>query len=176
MAPTPDRRWPGALALGLALALAGPAAAEPGTVLKPTELRAQPLGSAEVLAKLAAQEAVEITARQGAWAGITTAAGQQGWVRVLNLRTASGEVNRGGDGSLAQAFRTGSTSNDVSTGVKGLGAEDLRNASPDEAEAAKLAGFAATPDEARAFAGEGRLERQDVDYLAAERGGRRRQR
>ena len=131
---------------------------------------------AGVLAKLAAQEAVEITARQGAWAGITTAAGQQGWVRVLNLRTASGEVNRGGDGSLAQAFRTGSTSNDVSTGVKGLGAEDLRNASPDEAEAAKLAGFAATPDEARAFAGEGRLERQDVDYLATERGGRRRQR
>ena len=43
MAPTPDRRWPGALALGLALALAGAASAEPGTVLKPTELRAQPL-------------------------------------------------------------------------------------------------------------------------------------
>ena len=176
MPPIPDRRWPGALALGLALAFAGPAAAEPGTVLKPTELRAEPLGSADVLAQLAAQDAVEITARQGAWAGVTTAAGQQGWVRVLNLRTASGEVNRGGDGSLAQAFRTGSTSNDVSTGVKGLGAEELRNASPDEAEAAKLAGFAATADEARAFAGEANLEHHDVDYLAAERGGRRRQR
>ena len=148
MAPTPDRRWPGALALGLALALAGPAAAEPGTVIKPTELRAQPLGSAEVLAKLAAQEAVEITARQGAWAGVTTGEGQQGWARILNLRTGAGQGNAGGSDQLAAVFKTGSRGSSVATAVKGLSADELMSASANHAEVALLDEYAASAGEA----------------------------
>ncbi|KAA2286049.1 SH3 domain-containing protein [Arenimonas fontis] len=154
------------LALGVVLALAVAAAgAETGTVLKATELRAEPQAGADILAKLAAKDSVEITARQGAWAGVTTTAGQSGWVRILNLRTGSGETSRGGGQALASVFRTGSTSADASTGVKGLGAEDLRRANPNAGEAARLAQFAAAPDEARTHAAEAGLEARQVAYL-----------
>lgn len=176
MPARPLRSTGTALAAAVALALAGAALAEPGTVLKPTELRAEPLGSAEVLGQLAAKDAVDISERRGAWAAVTTAAGQAGWVRVLNLRTASGEAGPGGGAALAQAFRTGSSGTAVSTGVKGLSAEELRNASPDAAEAARLAGFAATPDDARAFASQHQLASQDVEYLPKARQPRRRNR
>src|SRR5690606_36111004 len=140
--------------------LAGPAGAEHGTVLKATELRAQPQASAEVLAKLAAKDTVDITERQGAWAGVTNEAGQAGWVRILNLRTGSGEASKGGGRALASVFRTGSTSADASTGVKGLGAEDLRRAFPNAGEAARLAELAAAPALARAHADQARLQPQ----------------
>lgn len=173
--PARPKHVPGT-AVAMALALAGAAWAEPGTVLKATELRTGPLGSAEVVAKLAAKDAVDINERRGAWAAVTTAGGQAGWVRVLNLRTASGEAGPGGAAALAEAFRTGSSGTAVSTGVKGLSAEELRNASPDTAEAARLAGFAATPDDALTFASQHQLASQDVDYLPKARQPRRRNR
>lgn len=163
------------LALGLVLAgLASLAGAESGTVLKPTELRAEPQASADVLAKLAAKESVEITARQGAWAGVTTGSGQSGWVRILNLRTGSGEASQGGGQALASVFRTGSTSADASTGVKGLGAEDLRRAYPNTSEAARLTEFAARPDDARSFASQMGLQARQVSYLESRKSSRNR--
>ena len=62
----PQSPRPRVLALALAAALAaGAVMAESGTVLRATELRSEPQASAEVVAKLAAQQSVEITARQG---------------------------------------------------------------------------------------------------------------
>ena len=71
----PRRR---ALALAMVAALAGGAVlAESGTVLKDTSLRSEPLTSASEVARLKARETVEITARQGAWAGVKTPAGTE---------------------------------------------------------------------------------------------------
>ena len=92
-----ERKW---LAASLA---SGLAFAESATTLRATEMRSEPLGSAEVVAKLAAQQSVEITARQGAWAGLKTEDGQEGWARILNLRTGSGQA------SAASALVTAAT-------------------------------------------------------------------
>jgi len=162
------------LALALAAALAaGASVAETGTVMRDTELRSEPLGSAEVVARLKARSTVEITARQGAWAGVN-ASEQAGWVRILNLRTGSSDGKApGGGNQLAQAFLTGSSGNTVSTGVKGLSPDILRGAGAAPSEVAMLDGFAVVPADARAHAAEGELQARRVDYPKADRRGRR---
>lgn len=159
-----------ALVLALAAALAGGAVfAETGTVLKATEVRNEPLGSADVLAKLAAKDTVEITARQGAWAGITTTDGVAGWARILNLRTGSGLPGNDGGNALATAYRTGSSGNAVSTGVKGLSGDQLMSASANTADLQLLDSYAASSDQARQFAAQVPLNSQKVNYLEDKR-------
>lgn len=159
-----------ALVLAMATALAGGAVfAETGTVLKATEVRNEPMGSAEVLAKLAAKDTVEITARQGAWAGITTSGGVAGWARMLNLRTGSGLPGNDGGGALVAAFRTGSSGTAVSTGVKGMSADELMSASANTADLQLLDSYAASSDQARQFAAQAPLNSQKVNYLEDKR-------
>lgn len=175
-APSARRHAPLVLALAAVLA-AGAALAESGTVLKPTELRSEPLGSAGVVGRLAAKESVDITERKGAWAGVKTPAGAAGWVRILNLRTGTADGKAAGGGnSLAAVFQTGSSGGAVTTGVKGLSPDILRGAYPAMSEVEMLETLAASTDDARLFAMTGGLSAQKVDYLKEGRGSRRKQR
>ena len=170
--PTPT------LALALAAALAsGLAFAESATTLRATEMRSEPLGSAEVVAKLGDKAPVDITQRKGAWAGVKNSDGLDGWVRVLNLRTGTSDgKSAGGGNQLAAAFLTGSSGNTVSTGVKGLSPEKLRNAGEAPGEVEFLDQLAASPEDARLFAMSASLETHQVDYLKSDRRSRRKQR
>lgn len=173
--PLPYRQ-PRQRLLALAVAgvlLAGVALAESGTVLKPTEMRSEPLGSAEVVAQLAAKQSVEITDRKGAWAGVKTDAGAEGWARILNIRTGTGEKSAASGNTLASVFHTGSSDSGASTGVKGLDAKILMGASPNELEAAKLDEFATTAEDARSFAQQAPLASQTVAYIEVKKSGRR---
>lgn len=162
------------LVLALAAALtAGAALAETGTVLKSTQLRSEPLGSAKVVAELAAKDTVEITARQGAWAGVTNSAGVAGWARILNLRTGSGLPGNDGGSAMVAAFRTGSSGTAVSTGVKGLSADQLMSASANTADLQLLDTYASNGSQARQFAAQVPLASQKVNYLAEDKRGRR---
>lgn len=170
----PRRR---ALALAMVAALAGGAVlAESGTVLKDTPLRSEPLASASEVAQLKARETVEITARQGAWAGVKTPAGAEGWARILNLRTGSAAAASVSALQLTSVFATGSSGNSVSTGVKGLSAEQLIGSSPDARQLVLLDGFAVASSDAAQFAAQAPLSAQRVPYLAEERGSKRRNR
>jgi hypothetical protein len=163
------------LALALAAAIAaGAVMAESGTVVKATELRSEPQASAEVVGQLTAQQAVEITARQGAWAGVKTDAGVEGWARILNLRTSSGQTASGGGDQLASVFRTGSRGSSVATADKGLSAAELMSASPNHGDVALLDGYAASTSDASQFAAQGPLSSQSVGYLEEDKRGRRR--
>lgn len=174
--PSPGAWTPLALALAAVLA-SGLAAAESATTLRATEMLSEPMGSAEVVAKLGAKATVDLTERKGAWAGVKNAEGLDGWVRILNLRTGSSDGKASGGGNqLAAAFLTGSSGNDVSTGVKGLSPDKLRNAGSAPSEVAMLDQLAAGPDDARQFAATGSLEAQQVDYLKEERRSRRNRR
>lgn len=155
-------------ALWLLAALAA-GAAETGTVLRPTELRAKPFADAAKIADLPASAAVEIVSRQGAWMQVK-AAGQQGWVKLLAVRTgggSSGSGNASGVLSAVSLFKTGSSGTTVATGVKGLDEESLRNAQPNPAQLAKLGSYAVSAGEAGRFARAGKLNAVSVDYLPA---------
>jgi uncharacterized protein YgiM (DUF1202 family) len=153
------------LLLAVSLMLSTGVFAEPATLIKAGEMRAKPLGDADIIAMLKPKEKVEITARKGAWANVQTAKGQTGWVRLLNLRTGSSLKGDAGVGAIASLFKTGSSGNTVSTGVKGLSEEKLKNAQPNEEEARRLDKYKSSSSDARSYAKQGKLNAEQVNYL-----------
>lgn len=155
-----------AAVLAILLAAAGVATAEPGTLLRDSELRAKPFGDAEVVAQLKGKDSVEIVSRKGAWAEVKSA-GKSGWVRLLNVRTGSGQRGDIGVGALASVFKTGSSGTTVTTGVKGLSEEQLTNAEPNAAEAKRLGQYRENEAAARNFARQAKLEAKTVPFFDA---------
>jgi uncharacterized protein YgiM (DUF1202 family) len=145
------------------------AVAEPATLLRDTELRSDPQSTATVVQSLKSKSSVDITARKGAWAQVTLASGKTGWVRLLNLRTGSGQKGEGGLGALASVFKTGSSGNTVSTGVKGLSEEKLKTAQPNADEVKRLDKQKTSAGDARTFAKQGKLSSQQVNYLSGDK-------
>ncbi|MES2917152.1 MAG: SH3 domain-containing protein [Pseudomonadota bacterium] len=161
------RRLAGVPVILAALAAAGTASAEPGTLLRDSELRAKPFGDAAVVAALKAKDSIDIVARQGAWAQVK-AGGQAGWVRVLNVRTGSGQRGDAGVGQLASVFKTGSSGTTVTTGVKGLSEQKLATAEPAPAEARRLDQYRETEAGARGFARQAKLASQELPFFDAQ--------
>lgn len=160
-------RW--AARFGALLVLMVPAAAlavENGVLLRADVLRDKPFIDAAEVAKLAASAPVTIAARQGGWMQVA-AGGATGWVRTLNVRLASSGAAAGGSGLLAASsvFRTGSSGTQVTTGVKGLGEDELRAAQPDMAQLAALDALAVTPAAASEQAARNGLQVNQVAYL-----------
>ena len=150
----------------LLLALPLLAAAEPATLIRATELKQEPATDATTVAKLPENTAVEALQRKGGWTRIKAGA-SEGWVRMLALRFGGPGEAKKGDSGLSQLFnvaRTGTSGAQVTTGARGLDAEQLANAQPNPAELAKLAGFAADPDAAASFAAKGKLSATAVEY------------
>ena len=160
-------RFASALVAALALGFAAyPAAAESGAVIRADELKAMPFIDAATSAKLPANQSVNILSRRGGWIEVE-ANGQTGWVRMLNVRLAAGSGPAQGQANVraASLLRTGSSGKTVTTGIKGLGEEDLQNASPDPAQVAKLADFAVPAAEASDNAHASGLVEQQVEFV-----------
>jgi hypothetical protein len=153
----------GAIALSIA---AFPAAAEEGAVIRADELKAMPFIDAATAAKVAANQPVTIVSRKGGWVEVR-ANGQSGWLRMLNVRLAAGSSPAQAQAQVRSAslLRTGSSGKTVTTGIKGLGEEDLQNASPNPAQLAKLAEFAVPAAEASDNAHASGLVEQQVDFV-----------
>jgi hypothetical protein len=138
--------------------------AEPATIIRNTELKKSPATDAPTVAELAATTAVEAFERRAGWIRVKAVAGE-GWVKMLALRYGSGVARQGSSG-FAQLFnvaRTGSSGTQVTTGVRGLEAEQIANAQPNAAELKKMQQFAATPEAAEKFAAQGRLRAVAVE-------------
>ena len=142
-------------------------AADRGVVIRAGDIKVQPFIDAAPAATVAANDAVTVIDRKGAWMQVQ-AAGKTGWIRMLNVRLAAGDgtvAKKNEFGSTVAALRTGSSGKTVTTGVKGLGEEDLRNASVNFAELDKLGALAVDPGEATAIAGKSGLKESQVEYL-----------
>ena len=137
--------------------------AEPATVVRTTELKKAPATDAPTVAELAENPSVEALERRGGWTRVK-AGTAEGWVKMLALRY--GAPGAQGDTGLSQLFnvaRTGSSGTQVTTGVRGLEAEQIANAQPNPAELRKMQGYAATPDGDAAFASQGKLQARAVE-------------
>jgi len=152
--------------LALLLALPLLAAAEPATLMRATELKQEPATDAATLARLPENAAVEALERKGGWTRIKAGAAE-GWVRMLSLRFGGPGEAKKGDSGVTQLFnvaRTGTSGTQVTTGARGLDADQLANAQPNPAELAKMDGFAASAEAAASFAAKGRLSATSVEY------------
>ncbi len=164
-------RWITALLvpwLVVAVALAG----EPGSALKPEEIKAEPFRDAGTVGALKTGDAVDILKIQGGWLQVKSSKGN-GWVRMLSIRR--GVASKGGaDVSGLAGVATGRAGTGqvvATTGVRGLNEEELKAARFDEAQVKKLESFGATKAEAQKFAAAGKLGARALDYLPAPEAG-----
>jgi len=143
------------------------AQAEPATLTRASELKAQPASDAATVTQLAADAAVDAGERSGGWVRVKTGSGAQGWVKMLALRYGGPGAVKRGDTGLTQAInvaRTGASGTQVTTGVRGLDANDINTARPNPAELKKLQGYAESKESSSRFAESGKLHAQRVEY------------
>jgi hypothetical protein len=141
--------------------------AEPATLLRDSDLKAQPATDATTVTQLAANAAVDAGERNGGWVRVKTQSGAEGWVKMLALRYGGPGVAKRGDSGLAQAVnvaRSGASGTQVTTGVRGLDEADIKTARPNPAELKKLEGYAESKDNSSRFAESGKLKAQRIEY------------
>jgi hypothetical protein len=147
------------------------ACAEPAQTIRDTDLQAQSQSDSTVLSTLPASSHLDVLQRKGAWSQVKTGTNQTGWVRMLNLRfdtTAAPAKSDGGPlSALTGLLTTGRTSNTgtVTTGVKGLNEEDLKNAQPNQEELQKMEKLGVDKATGQAFGRSSKLTPNKVDYL-----------
>ncbi len=129
----------------------------PGTTAKDTELKQKPYLDARTVETLPANTPVVILGRQGGWLQVS-ARGQQGWVRMLHVRTGASPGGRGTaveDVKAVTGLATGraGTGNIVATsGIRGLSEEQLRGAKGNPEELKKMEGYGVMKAEAALYA------------------------
>lgn len=143
-------------------------AADTAFMARATELKAKPFADAETLATLAEQTKVEILTRQASWMQIKAEAGI-GWVKMLSVRMGNpGAPSKSGDSGIGKIFNlatTGSSGSTVTTGVRGLSEEQLRNAQPNPEGFKTFQSYAVKKEDAQKFAKAGQLKAEKLDYL-----------
>jgi hypothetical protein len=131
-----------------------------------TEIKQLPFSDAKTVGTLGEKASVNVMARQGGWVKINSDKGN-GWVRMLSLRGDSTTKKSGDSGlqSLINVGRSGSSGITMTTGIRGLSEEDLKNAHPNPGEFEKLTKYAASKAKAEKFARDAKLKNQQLDYL-----------
>jgi hypothetical protein len=143
------------------------AQAEPATLVRASELKAQPASDAPTVTQLAVDAAVDAGERSGGWVRVKTAAGAEGWVKMLALKYGGSGAAKRGDTGLTQAInvaRTGASGTQVTTGVRGLDETDIQTARANPAELKKLEGYVESKQGSASFAESGKLQAQRVEY------------
>lgn len=136
-------------------------------IIRTTELKAKPFTDSQTLTTLPPRSRVEVLARQSSWTQVKSAS-FSGWVKMLSLQLETSGQSKRGDNGLSALFNvasTGRSSSTVTTGIRGLSEEQLKNAKPDPKALQAAKRYAASREDARRYAAEGKLDAQSVDYL-----------
>jgi hypothetical protein len=136
-----------------------------GVTLRPSSLKASPVPDAAITMEFKQGAKVTVLDRKGFWYQIDSG-GQKGWLKVTEVKLDSGESATAGLAAFATG--RGSTGNVVSaSGSRGLSAEELTTAKPDEAALAQVDAMKVSVDAALAFAKAGKLSSRQLAYLAS---------
>ncbi len=162
------RRVIGLLVAALALC-AIPVLADPGYATRDLELRSEPVGGSPVVGKLAKGAAFEITAEKGAWSQVSSG-GLSGWTLSFFVMKGDAPAQASLGTRLGEVWSMGTERRVETTavlGVRGLDEEKLASAQYNAAGLTKMESFAQSKAAAEAFARQGGLSRQQVEYLPA---------
>jgi hypothetical protein len=144
--------------------------AESAVTTRATELQAKAQADAATLATLPQNTKVDVLGRQGAWSQVK-AEDKNGWVRLLHLKfDSTGGQTSGANsfGAVAGLLTSGRTSNNAATttGIKGLTAEQVKNAAPNTVEFKKMQSYSANKGAGQSFSQRSKLTAATVEYLA----------
>ena len=165
-------RWHSFLLAALLAAASCPVAAqEQAFTNRSTELKDKGAPEGRTVATLADNTAVKVLQRSGGWTRVE-ASGQSGWVRAFHLRfPAVVETSSSGGGSLLGGLfgrPKQQQATIATTGIRGLSAEDFKNANPDTAALGRLQSYRVDKGAAERFAREARLVSVSINYLMEE--------
>lgn len=145
-------------------------AAETGTALKNDSLRAEPFADAKLSGNFSRGESIQILKKQGAWLQVKTKK-STGWVRLLSVKRGTTITGNQSAGVLAVASGRAGTGQVISTtGVRGLGEEELKAAKFNEAEVNMLEGYTLSAEQGHQFANAGKLKAIAFSNLKAGKG------
>ena len=153
----------------LALLLAWPlvCAAEPAKISKNDNLRLKPFADAKIVAPLKSGQSVDIQKREGAWY-LLKVGKVTGWAPMLSVRRTATAAGASA-GSLAQTASGRASTGKVvaTTGVRGLGEENLKEAAFSESAIAAAEQYRVSAQAAAQFAKAGGLKPRNVPTLNA---------
>jgi peptidase M48-like protein len=159
------------LACGLPLALPALAATLSAIVHKPSvDVHSGPDFGTPTIGKLKQNATVSVSGQQGLWFKVAMPTGKPGYVRVNDVRMAyAGKES--GDANLHALFsgKAGKGRVTETAGVRGLDESDLKSASFDAAQLAKLDGYRIAAQPAAGQAHAQGLRDTDVPYAAEAR-------
>lgn len=159
----------GAATSAIAARGAGTTVRETGTTRSAVDLMATPYRDAKPAGQLPAGSAVDILERQGGWMRIS-AKGKTGWAKLHQVRVGKDPGAKSSGGltvlkNVGQTGRSGSQGIVATTGIRGMSAEELKNAKPDPAAVKKVDGYSVTASQAREYAKEAGLKENNVPAL-----------
>jgi hypothetical protein len=153
----------------LVLLLAWPllCAAEPAQISRNDNLRLKPFADAKVVAPLKSGQSVDIQKREGAWY-LLKVGKLSGYAPMLSVRRTATAAGASA-GSLAQTASGRAATGKVvaTTGVRGLGEENLKEAAFSEAAIAAAEKYRVTAPAAAQFAQAGGLKSRNIPALNA---------
>jgi hypothetical protein len=159
-------------ALWAALLAAAPAAAQQVTLERDSPLYAEPRLDASQVAQLKVGASGEVIGKQGAWLNIK-APDASGWLFSFNVRFPSQQTGAGDSGAGSAAGRVFGPRRNVSVtstiGIRGIGEEDLKQASFNADQMKLLEGYAATKQAAEEKARGSGLAPASVEYMDAKK-------
>lgn len=106
--------------------------------------------------------------RRGGWYEVTLTDGRAGYVRLASVRFTEQEASEsvfGGFWSWLNSSSSPQYSGTTTAGIRGLSAEDIQQAEPNEAAVDRLDAWAVDEEEARRYASAVALSSQSVDEL-----------
>jgi hypothetical protein len=137
------------------------------------DLKAKPFVDAATAGTVSANQQLNIVGQQGAWVQVE-ANGTTGWMRMMNVKRQSAQGSgrppvRRASASAGSLF-TGSSGKTVTTGIKGVDDEDIKNSTPDMGQVAKMASLSVESAEATANARQNGLREYQLAYLKEGKG------
>jgi hypothetical protein len=148
----------------------GTAVRETGATRAAVTLMATPHSDAKPAGQLAANTTVDILERRGGWLRIS-AKGASGWAKLHQVRVGEGPLaTKSGEGlailkNVGETGRSGSTGIVATTGIRGMSAEELKNAKPDPAAVKAIERYRVTASQAREYAKAAGLKEASVPAL-----------
>lgn len=156
--------------LRLAALLAFPLAAlgaDPGYATRDVELKAEPSGNAAIVGTLQKGAKFEITGEKGAWSQLK-AGSLAGWTLSFYVMKGEPAAQTSMGQRLSEVWSLGTERRAETTatiGVRGLDEEQLKSAQFNAEELRRLEALSLPKSEGEAFAKQGRLQQQQVNYF-----------
>ncbi|MDX1444248.1 MAG: SH3 domain-containing protein [Gammaproteobacteria bacterium] len=157
--------------LGLALLLMPLGVlAETGSIVRSTQMVESPSAGARPVATLYSNASVEILERDGGWYQVKEQdGGRIGWVRLTSVRLGEQTTTESETGFWGSLFSFGSRSNQrtatATTGIRGLGEDDIAGAVPNQRAVYELDNFYVQPGDAEQYARDLGLQSRQVQHL-----------